>query len=190
MLEQRTFTIIFSIVYLSWGLSEIAIGYWLRTKVDAAKDAGTLKLVLRIAYASVAVAIFLGIRDDGILAPVSTAAYVGTICLLLGMAIRFYAIATLRRFFTVNVTLREGHRLVRSGLYRWIRHPSYTGSLLSFYGFAIALQNVWAAIILVVPITYAFFVRMRVEEQVLRDAFPDEYADYERATRRLVPFIY
>jgi len=190
MLEQSTFTVLFSILYISWGLSEIAIGYWLRTKVDETKDAGTLKLVLRIAYASVVVAIIIGIRDDGVLARASTASYVGAGLLLFGMAIRFYAIATLRRFFTVNVTLREGHRLIRSGPYRWIRHPSYTGSLLSFYGFALALQNVWAAIILVVPITYAFFVRMRVEEGVLRAAFPTEYADYERQTRRLVPFIY
>lgn len=190
MLEQATFSVLFTIVFISWGLSEVGIGYWMRTKVDQTKDAGTLKLVLRIAYASVAVAVFLGLRDDDVLARASLPAYVGTACLVLGMALRFYAIATLRRFFTVNVTLREGHRLIRSGPYRWIRHPSYTGSLLSFYGFAIALENVWAAIVLTVPITYAFFVRMRVEEGVLREAFPAEYADYERQTRRLVPFIY
>ena len=46
------------------------------------------------------------------------------------------------------------------------------------------------ALIVVIPITYAFFVRMRVEEGVLRAAFPDDYPVYERETRRLVPFIY
>jgi protein-S-isoprenylcysteine O-methyltransferase len=114
----------------------------------------------------------------------------GLAIIVAGMVIRAWAIATLRRFFTVNVTLREDHRLIRRGPYRWVRHPSYTGSLLSFYGFAIAVENVWAALIVIVPVTYAFFVRMRVEEAVLRTAFPEEYPAYERETRRLVPFVY
>ena len=67
---------------------------------------------------------------------------------------------------------------------------SYTGALLSFYGLAIGFENLWAALIIAVPPTIAFFIRMRVEEAVLRDAFPGEYPDYERATKRLVPFIY
>lgn len=184
------FGAIFTSVFVLWGLSEIAISLRLRTKVEGAKDAGTLQLVLTAAYASLGVAVCLAIADDGVFVRASFAGMLGLAMIVLGIVVRAWSIATLRRFFTVNVTLREDHRLVRTGPYRWVRHPSYTGTLLSFYGFALAVENLWAAIVVVLPITYAFFVRMRVEEAVLRTAFPEEYPVYERATRRLVPFVY
>jgi protein-S-isoprenylcysteine O-methyltransferase len=118
------------------------------------------------------------------------AAIAGLAMIVFGMILRGYAIYTLRQFFTINVTVREGHRLIRSGPYRFVRHPSYTGSLLSFYGLALALEHAWAALVLVVPITVAFVMRMRVEEAVLRAAFPEEYPEYESATFRLVPYVY
>jgi protein-S-isoprenylcysteine O-methyltransferase len=184
------FTAIFSTVFACWGLSEIAISVLLRTKTEPTKDAGTLKLVLIAAYSSLFVALYLAISDDGVFVRQSPAGVTGLAMILFGMAIRFWSIATLRHFFTVNVTLRDDHRLIRVGPYRLLRHPSYTGALLEFYGFALAVENLWAALIVVIPITYAFFVRMRVEEGVLRAAFPEDYPAYERETRRLVPFIY
>jgi protein-S-isoprenylcysteine O-methyltransferase len=184
------FSTIFTIVFATWGLSEVAISTMLRSKVEHTKDAGTLKLVLIAAYASIGVAVYLALSDDGVFAKPTPAGIVGLALIVLGIVIRAYAILTLRQFFTVNVTVRDDHRLIRRGLYRWIRHPAYTGTLLSFYGCALALENVWAAIVLIVPITYAMFVRMRVEEGVLRAAFPEDYPAYERETRRLVPFVY
>jgi protein-S-isoprenylcysteine O-methyltransferase Ste14 len=77
-----------------------------------------------------------------------------------------------------------------AGPYRYVRHPSYTGALLTFYGLAIGFEHLWAAIVIVVPTTVAFLIRMRVEEAVLRAAFPREYPAYERSTARLVPFVY
>jgi protein-S-isoprenylcysteine O-methyltransferase len=184
------FSTVFSLIFILWGLSEIAISSFFRTKTEPSKDAGTLKLVLIIAYGSLALAVWLALRDDGHLAIRSPASLLGLSMILLGMAVRAWAIATLRKYFTVNVTVRDDHRLIRSGPYRLVRHPSYTGALLSFYGFALAIQNVWGALVVVIPITYAFFVRMRVEEAVLRAAFPDDYPAYERETRRLIPFVY
>jgi protein-S-isoprenylcysteine O-methyltransferase len=184
------FATVFTIIFALWGISEVAISTLMRSRTQGATDQGTLKLVLIAAYASIGVAVYLGINDDGVFARPSAAGIIGLAMIVLGMLVRGYAIATLRRFFTVNVTVHEGHRLIRSGPYRLIRHPAYSGTLLSFYGFAVGVENVWAAIILIVPITYAFFVRMRVEEAVLRDAFPAEYPAYERETRRLLPFVY
>jgi protein-S-isoprenylcysteine O-methyltransferase len=184
------FATVFTIIFALWGLSEVAISTFFRSEMKGGTDAGTLKLVLIAAYASIGVATYLGINDDGLFARPTLAGITGLAMIILGIVVRAYAIATLRRFFTVNVTVRDGHRLIRTGPYRFVRHPAYTGTLLSFYGFALAIENVWAAIILIVPITYAFFVRMRVEEAVLRSAFPEDYPAYERETRRLVPFVY
>ena len=184
------FKTIFIVVFVCWGLSEVLISTKLRTKTEPSKDGGTLKLVLMAAYASLFVAVFLAVRDDGNLVVQSPASIAGLAMILIGSAIRGWSIATLRRYFTVNVTVRDDHLLIRSGPYRFVRHPSYTGALLQFYGFAIAVENLWAALIVIVPITDAFFVRMRVEEGVLRAAFPEDYPAYERETRRLVPFVY
>jgi protein-S-isoprenylcysteine O-methyltransferase len=184
------FVTVFTIVCVIWGVSEVAVSTFFRSAMKDSTDAGTLKLVLIAAYASVGVATYLGINDDAVFARPTLAGITGLALIVLGILVRAYAIATLRRFFTVDVTVRDGHRLIRTGPYRFVRHPAYTGTLLSFYGAALAIENVWAAVILVVPITYAFFVRMRVEEAVLRSAFPNEYPAYERETRRLVPFFY
>ena len=184
------FKTVFIVVFALWGLSEVAISLLLRTKMEPSKDAGTLRLVLSLVYGCLFVAVWLAIRDDGQFVTQSTASIVGLAMIILGILIRAWAIVTLRKYFTVNVTVREDHRLIRTGPYRLLRHPSYTGALLSFYGFALAIENLWGALIVILPITYAFFVRMRVEEAVLRAAFPEDYPAYERETRRLIPFIY
>jgi protein-S-isoprenylcysteine O-methyltransferase len=184
------FQTLFIVVCALWSASEILISSRLRTKVEPSRDSGTLKLVLLVAYVSMAIALYVAVADDGVLARPSVAGIAGLVAIIVGMLIRAYAIVTLRHFFTVNVTVRDDHRLIRSGPYRFVRHPSYTGALLSFYGLAVAVENVWAAIILVAPITIAFLVRIRVEEAVLRNAFPQEYPEYERSTWRLLPFVY
>jgi protein-S-isoprenylcysteine O-methyltransferase len=108
----------------------------------------------------------------------------------LGLAVRWWAIVTLGRFFTVDVTIEKDHELVERGPFRWIRHPSYTGVLVAFVGFALTLRN-WAAILIVlVPIFAAFIRRMNVEEEALRGALGDRYAEYVKRTKRLVPGLY
>lgn len=108
----------------------------------------------------------------------------------LGLAIRWWAIVTLGRFFTVDVVVEKDHELVERGPFRWVRHPSYMGVLLAFVGWALTLRN-WAAILVVlVPIFIAFLRRMNVEEQALTGALGRRYQDYMQRTKRLVPFIY
>jgi len=189
--DDRIFSLVFSAVAFVWGMSEVLISTRLRSRgAGGRRDSGTLQVVLIVAYASVAVAIYIAMADDGYIARFTRSGVLGLALLIAGMAIRAYAILTLRRFFTVDVAIFKDHRLIRAGPYRYIRHPSYTGALLSFYGLAIGFENPWAALIIAVPPTVAFFIRMRVEEAVLRDAFPSEYPEYERATKRLLPFIY
>jgi protein-S-isoprenylcysteine O-methyltransferase len=108
----------------------------------------------------------------------------------LGLAIRWWAIVTLGRFFTVDVTIEKDHELVKRGPFKYVRHPSYTGVLLAFVGWALTLRN-WAAILVVlVPIFIAFVRRMSVEEEALRGALGENYAAYMRRTKRLIPGVY
>ena len=110
--------------------------------------------------------------------------------LVLGLAIRAVAIATLGRAFSANVALRAGQRLQRSGLYALVRHPSYLG--LELILLALALHaRIWACFaVVLIPPTLAVLHRIHVEENALRHAFGADYEDYSRSTRRLFPGIY
>jgi protein-S-isoprenylcysteine O-methyltransferase Ste14 len=106
------------------------------------------------------------------------------------MGIRAFAIFNLGRAFSANVAMRTGQKLQRSGLYRFVRHPSYLGLELVFLAFALHSRT-WACFALVlIPPTLALLYRIHVEETALREAFGADYDDYCRSTKRLVPGIY
>jgi protein-S-isoprenylcysteine O-methyltransferase len=117
-------------------------------------------------------------------------AYVGVVLFVAGLLLRWWAIITLGRFFTVDVTIEKDHELVERGPFRLVRHPSYTGVLLAFVGFALTLGNWAALLVILVPIFVAFIRRMNVEEEALSRALGSRYADYMRRTKRLVPLVY
>ena len=61
---------------------------------------------------------------------------------------------------------------------------------MTFLGFGLALGNLWSLLVVMAPVTVAFVWRMRVEERVLAEAFPAQYPEYARQTKRLIPFIW
>ena len=114
---------------------------------------------------------------------------VGLTLFVLGLLIRWTAIIHLGRFFTVNVAIAEDHRLITTGPYRYVRHPSYTGSLLIFLGYGLCMLNFWSIAAVLIPIGLAFLWRVRVEEAALREAFGERYRAYAAKTPRLLPFF-
>ena len=107
-----------------------------------------------------------------------------------GVAFRWYSIHYLGRFFTPNVTIVADHRLIDSGPYRFIRHPTYSGMLLILLGLGLSLGNIASMLIVFVPIFIALAWRIRIEEKVLLKAFGEQYRSYVERTRRLIPLIY
>ncbi len=107
-----------------------------------------------------------------------------------GLAVRIAAIVTLGRSFSANVAIRSTQTVQRKGLYRVVRHPSYLGMEIIFLAAGIHAHN-WAslAIVFVLP-TIAVLYRIHVEEAALLGAFGGEYAEYMRATKRLIPGVY
>jgi protein-S-isoprenylcysteine O-methyltransferase Ste14 len=110
--------------------------------------------------------------------------------LLAGISWRTWAILTLGRFFTTNVAVRTGHKVIRQGPYRWMRHPSYTGGLTSFFGLGLAFANWLSLAVLMILIVIVYIYRMNVEEKVLIASLGDEYLEYSRQTKRLIPGVY
>ena len=114
----------------------------------------------------------------------------GIAIMLCGLALRWYAIKVLGKFFTRDVATRAGQYVVEAGPYRLIRHPSYSGALLMFLGMGIAMTN-WVsllAIVLGAGIGYAY--RVHVEERVLCDELGAPYRAYMQRTRRFVPYVW
>lgn len=113
-----------------------------------------------------------------------------TAILIVGLAIRAVAIFSLGKAFSANVALRSGQKLNRSGLYRFVRHPSYLGLELIILACALHARN-WACFaVVLIPPTLALLYRIHVEETALRLAFGSDYEDYSRNTKRLIPGIY
>jgi protein-S-isoprenylcysteine O-methyltransferase Ste14 len=116
--------------------------------------------------------------------------YVGIILMLAGIAFRFYSMSLLGRSFTYGVTVRPDQPIVEAGPYRYIRHPSYTGALITLAGVGLALGN-WASLLaLLACMGAAYGYRMSVEEASLVSVLGKPYVEYMRRTRRLVPFVF
>ncbi len=86
------------------------------------------------------------------------------------------------------VTLKQNHQLIRSGPYRYVRHPIYTGLLLSLLGTAIAIGE-WHGFVSVAFIAAGFSRKIAIEERFLREAFPGEYDRYRAEVPALIPFL-
>lgn len=114
----------------------------------------------------------------------------GLAVMVAGQLLRWWSMATLGRLFTVYVAIRTEHRLVQSGPYRLVRHPSYSAILLVHLGAALCFGNALSAIALLVPVGLALLNRIRVEEEVLSEALGPAYRDYVARTKRLVPGLY
>jgi protein-S-isoprenylcysteine O-methyltransferase Ste14 len=162
-----------------------------RSRTGTKQDRSTLKVVWLVIIASVAAGIYVAKHWSAAALPYERSfALAGVVLFLAGLLLRWWAIITLGRFFTVDVTIEKDHELVERGPFRMVRHPSYTGVLLAFAGFALSLGN-WAALLIVlVPIGATFIHRMNVEEDALSGALGPEYTNYMRRTKRLVPFVY
>ena len=185
---------LFAALVVVWAGSELWLA-WKRRSEDRSRsrDAGTLRLLLVTVYACIGVAVWLSLQPAGRIENAAIGQplfWTGLLLMAGGLALRFWSIRVLARFFTIDVNIQEGHELIRRGPYRRLRHPSYTGSLMTFLGFGLALGNLWSLLVVMAPVTVAFIWRMRVEERVLAEAFPDQYPDYARQTKRLIPFVW
>lgn len=115
---------------------------------------------------------------------------IGIIFILAGIVIRLCAVLTLKKAFTLHVQTSAGQHLVTSGLYHVIRHPAYSGSVLSLFGVALALRNIVAVCLVLFGCLICYGMRIRVEEKALQAQFGKEYADYKRSTYKLLPYIF
>lgn len=178
------------ILGLTYFLSEVILSLTKRSQTKVvSKDANSL----RVLWIAIGVGVWLSIQARSLWPAAMLPSWcfeAGVALFVIGILLRWYSIIHLGRFFTVDVAIAADHRLVDTGPYRFVRHPSYTGALLAFIGYGLVMRN-WASLLLIsAPIFVAFLYRINVEERVLVQALGDRYRAYSARTKRLIPFIY
>ena len=114
----------------------------------------------------------------------------GLIALLSGSLLRRHCWRMLGKHFTGDVKASPDQPVVDRGIYRWVRHPSYTGGMLMYMGTGLALTNWLSVLIITVAGGAAYLYRVRVEEQALQANLGGRYQEYMRRTKRFVPFVF
>jgi protein-S-isoprenylcysteine O-methyltransferase Ste14 len=179
---------------LLWLLSEVALILRTRRRDPGflRRDRGSRVLLWCVSGAGVAagtaVSRFCGTTRIGIPEPCLMGISLALIAA--GVVIRWTAILTLGSLFNTRVVVQQDHRLVRTGLYRWVRHPSYSGLLLVFLGLGLSFGNWLSVAVIVVPFFAVLLYRIQVEESSLLEALGQDYAEYCKTTKRLLPGIF
>ena len=183
---------IFFVVYAFWLLSELVIG----GIIPRSRRHGTpIRYEDRSSRLLISLSMFLSLMIAflfaafGIVSLPSGAFYLGIGLMIAGILLRQWSIAVLGRYFSRTVGVQEGQAVVDRGPYRLVRHPAYTGSLLTMVGLGFVLQSWGAVLVLIAFFGAAFGYRIHVEEAVLTSKLGDKYVAYAKKTKRLIPYV-
>jgi protein-S-isoprenylcysteine O-methyltransferase Ste14 len=190
---NTTYATIFWLTYILWIVPEIIISTRRAPRLSSKSgDRGSLLVVMLLLWIGIAADFALtfqwpqaAIRSGRV--PVF---FIGIGLMFAGMALRLYSVSLLGRYFTFEVAVHSDQRVIEVGPYRYIRHPSYAGALITMTGLGLALGN-WAGLIALLGcMIVAYSYRIPIEESALLAALGEPYEKYIRRTYRLIPYIF
>jgi protein-S-isoprenylcysteine O-methyltransferase Ste14 len=184
--------LLYSITYLLWIGSEIYLNRFARSGniQKKKKDQGSEWILWITAFVAVTASSLIAIYSEFAIYLDLQWSLLGLLCMIAGILFRFTAIRQLGKFFTVDVILHADHQLIQTGLYKSLRHPSYTGIMLTLIGFGWSLNH-WMSLLIVVSIFFfALRNRIKIEENALIEQFGEQYLQYKTKSWKLLPFIY
>ncbi len=183
---------IFAVSMAAWFLSEFLYKNILKSgEADTkGKDRSTLNFLWIAIPFSIISAVIVSDYTKVPIAGGNRILYLGEAFILTGIVVRFIIIRSLGRYFTVDVTIRKDHVLKKEGFYRYLRHPSYSFSLLTSLGLGLYLNNWLSLVLAFLPPFIAFSYRIAIEEKTLIEQFGEEYLEYRKKTKKLIPFVY
>ena len=112
----------------------------------------------------------------------------GWICALASLVIRRKAIAALGKFWSLHVEIRENHQFVRTGPFRWVRHPTYFSMILELISIGLIMNAAVALMMVSVIFIPSLVMRLVMEETALVEKFGETYTNYQRTTPALIPY--
>ena len=156
------------------------------------RDRGSLRLIVILWWTGIALDFMLSLALPRAAIPWkrSELLVIGILFMLAGIFLRLYSMTLLGRYFTFDVAVQSSQKIIQVGPYRYIRHPSYTGALLTMAGFGLALGNGAGLLAALGCLGVAYCYRIPVEEGVLLEVLGESYREYKDRTRRLVPFLF
>jgi protein-S-isoprenylcysteine O-methyltransferase len=188
-----TFALLFWTAFALWILPEIIASKAKRAgNSSKSHDRGSLNLIVVLWSIGIALGFSFSLLLPQAAIPWkrTTLFFIGICLMPMGAAFRWYSATILGKYFTFDVAIQSGQGLIELGPYRYIRHPSYTGALISLLGFGLSLGN-WAALVASLScLGCAYAYRIPVEESALASALGDTYRQYVKRTWRLVPFLF
>jgi protein-S-isoprenylcysteine O-methyltransferase Ste14 len=113
---------------------------------------------------------------------------IGVVITAAGMAFLVWGRQHLGSNWSQIVSAKEGHELVTSGPYRYVRHPMYTGGLVACIGSVIVAGGPF--VFLLVVLSAIFFWRVRAEDRLMARQFPGQFPAYAARTKALIPFVW
>ncbi|MEK7200321.1 MAG: isoprenylcysteine carboxylmethyltransferase family protein, partial [Bacteroidota bacterium] len=120
---------------------------------------------------------------------VSLLTIAGACMIIAGISFRAWAVHSLGKYFTATVQIKEDHRLIKTGPYRIVRHPSYTGAFMAIIAGGVILGSLTGFIISCIAMIIAYYVRIGIEEKELIARFGDDYLAYKRDTKMMIPYV-
>jgi len=178
---------------LTWLLSEVIGGAIIpllrrKGKVKTRSDRGSGIVVRLGVYALVWLCIYFALSNVAILPELFT--YLGVTIMLLGIALRQWAIWGVGGFVSTEVRIISNQKIVKDGPYVFLRHPSYTGLLMIMLGVGLAARTWLGTVATLFLLGSAIGYRIKIEENTLKKEFGQAYLDYAKKTKRLIPFLY
>jgi len=186
-------SLIWHILFYGWTAGEVLLVILTRTRKGGGKlqDRGSMAILWITIVSAMFASGYVDDRFPEFKFPSSHwLVYTSLALMVAGLIIRWTAILSLGKAFSVNVAIRETQTLYQKGLYRLVRHPSYSGMVVCFVAIAMIQRNWLGSAIVILPTTAALLYRIHVEEAALNEAFGAQYASYSRTTKRLIPGIY
>ena len=186
-------SLLWHILFYGWTAGEVLLVIVTRTRKGGGqlKDRGSMAILWITIVAAMFAAGYVDDRFPEFKIPNSHwIVYPSLVLMIAGLIIRWTAIISLGKAFSVNVAIRDTQTLYQKGLYRLVRHPSYSGMVVCFIAIALAGRNWFSAAELLAATTAAILYRIHVEEAALLDGFGAQYAAYRSHTWRLIPGIY
>ncbi|HEY0702191.1 MAG TPA: isoprenylcysteine carboxylmethyltransferase family protein [Candidatus Acidoferrales bacterium] len=183
---------LFVVSYVSWILFEVVTGRKRKT-TDPAKmrDRGSFFFLVAMVWVGIALDVSISFQRPQTEIPWMRTEifFLGIALMWAGLGFRYYAMRVLGKYFTFNVAVHAGQTVVETGPYKYIRHPSYTGALITLTGFGLAFANWGGLLALMVCTGIGYAYRVRVEEAALVAALGEPYRNYMARTWRFVPYV-
>ncbi|MGZ7135258.1 MAG: methyltransferase family protein [Methanobacterium sp.] len=184
--------LVFNLILVIWILSEI-VGVTIipRIRRKGVKIESRDRISGSVIFASIFISIIISyyFAANSIAMLPGWTYYIGISLMILGILLRQWSIWVLGRFFSGVVGVQENQKVIDRGPYAYVRHPSYTGALMILVGIGLAVQSWGAVITLIVLFAIAYGYRIYVEEKAMISQFGDEYIQYAKRTKRIIPFI-